>query len=80
MGKKQTQQLEEALNEGAGGIEKVKQVKFSLNCSWCNLIDSNFSKLNLPSLRSSVCRLQVGKELGLRAKQISSWLKKRNVG
>jgi len=47
MGKKQTQQLEEALSLGAGGVEKVKQV---------------------------------GKELGLRAKQISSWLKKRNVG
>ena len=29
MGKKQAQQLEEALNEGAGNVEKVKQVKSS---------------------------------------------------
>ena len=31
--KKQTQQLEEALNEGAGGVEKVKQVRSSWKCS-----------------------------------------------
>ena len=31
MGKKQAQQLEEALNEGAGNVEKVKQVNFGRN-------------------------------------------------
>ena len=34
-----------------------------------------FIKKNL-----TVVAVQVGKELGLRSKQISSWLKKRNVG
>ena len=47
MGKKQTMQLEEALKEGDGDLDKVKKI---------------------------------GKELGLRSRQISSWLKKRSRG
>ena len=30
MGKKQTMQLEEALKEGAGDLDKVKKVKFHI--------------------------------------------------
>ena len=75
MGKKQAQQLEEALNEGAGNVEKVKQVKFSRIPIVFRCCKLNFIKILL-----TVVLVQVGKELGLRSKQISSWLKKRNVG